>query len=138
MADHLLIRSGCETVAAIPDQAESCLGRKTYLRTPPGGWGTAEQKFAPGSPLGGTGVFKEGAHLVITFAFETIGLRRLEARAAMKNERRAEVLRTLGIVPEGMFRKSYLPNRGYLDQLLWTILDDQWQVKVIWGGGKLH
>ena len=75
---------------------------------------------------------------MITFAFETIGARWLEARAAIKNERRADGLRTLGVVPEGMFRKSYLPNRGYLDQLLWTILDDHWQAKVIWGGGKLH
>ena len=83
-------------------------------------------------------MFKEGAQLVISFAFETIGARQLEARAARKNARRAEAVITLGVVPVGMPRKSYLPNRGYLDQLLWTILDDHWQAKVIWGGGKLH
>ena len=75
---------------------------------------------------------------MITFAFEMIGARRLEARGAKKNERCAERLITLGVVAEGMFRKSYLANRGYFDQLLWTILDGQWQAKVIWGGGKLH
>ncbi len=75
---------------------------------------------------------------MITFAFETMGAHRLEERAASKNGRRADAVITLGVVPEDMFRKSYLPNRGYLDRLLWTILDDYWQAKVIWGGGKLH
>ena len=75
---------------------------------------------------------------MITFAFETLGDRRLETRAVRRNARRAEALITLGVVPQGRFRKSYLPNRGYLDDLLWMILDDHWQAKVIWGGGKLH
>ena len=138
MAGHLLPTRGCEPVASTSNQAESRLGRKTYFRTPPGGCGTAKQKLALVSPRGGTGVFKEGAQLVISFAFETIGARRLGTRAAIKHAHSADVLRTLGVVPAGMRRKSYLPNRGYLDQLLWTNLDDHWQAKVIWGGGKLH
>src|SRR2546421_10530610 len=45
------------------------------------GFGTAEWGFAIGSPYWGTGVFQKGAELVITFAFDTVGVHRLEARA---------------------------------------------------------
>src|SRR5262245_61910967 len=45
-------------------------------------FGTAEWGFAIGSPFWGTGIFQEGAQLVLEFAFDTIGVHRLEARAA--------------------------------------------------------
>src|SRR4029077_14741360 len=41
----------------------------------------AEWGFAMGSAFWGTGVFRDGAELVLKFAFDTIGVRRLEARA---------------------------------------------------------
>jgi RimJ/RimL family protein N-acetyltransferase len=31
-------------------------------------------------------------------------------------------------------RKSFLRNGDYLDQTLWTILDDDWRTKSVWGG----
>ena len=96
----------------------------------------------------GTGIFKEGAQLVITFAFKTIGVRRLEARAAAKNDYGDEAsiklgavnkaLVTLGAVQVGIFRKEFLRNGEYLDQVLRTLLGEDWQAKVIWGGGKIH
>ena len=75
---------------------------------------------------------------MITFAFETIGVHRLEARAAVKNGRGNGALKKLGAVQEGILRKSFLRNGEYLDQVLWSILDEDWQAKVIWGGGKIH
>ena len=47
------------------------------------GFGTAEWGFAIGSPFWGTGVFQDGARLVVEFAFDTVGVHRLEARAAI-------------------------------------------------------
>src|SRR5476651_2397300 len=44
---------------------------------------TAEWGFAIGSAFWGTGVFQESAALVIDFSFDTVGVRRLEARAAV-------------------------------------------------------
>jgi RimJ/RimL family protein N-acetyltransferase len=41
---------------------------------------TAEWGFAVGSAFWGTGVFRESAELLLAFAFETIGVHRLEAR----------------------------------------------------------
>src|SRR3954463_6454359 len=49
------------------------------------GFRTAEWGFAVGSPFWGTGVFAEGAEMVLEFAFNTLGVHRLEARAAMQN-----------------------------------------------------
>jgi RimJ/RimL family protein N-acetyltransferase len=100
-------------------------------------FGTAEWGFALGSPFWGTGVFQEGAELVMEFAFETIGVHRLEARAALRNSRGNGALKKIGARQEGILRKSFLRNGEYLDQALWTVLDEDWRMKVIWGGSKM-
>jgi RimJ/RimL family protein N-acetyltransferase len=104
------------------------------------GFGTAEWGFAIGSPYWGTGVFQEGAQLMISFAFETVGVHRLEARAAVRNGRGNGALRKIGAVQEGVLRKSFLKNGEYLDQVLWTILDEDWSANVDWksGEGTIH
>jgi len=104
------------------------------------GFGTAEWGFAIGSPYWGTGVFQEGARLMIRFAFETVGMHRLEARAAVRNGRGNGALRKIGAIQEGVLRKSFLKNGEYLDQMLWTILDEDWAANVDWtsGEGTIH
>jgi RimJ/RimL family protein N-acetyltransferase len=107
------------------------------LRSTEPGFGTAEWSFALGSPFWGTGVFVEGAELVTEFAFETLGVHRLEARAPIRNARGNGALLKIGATQEGILRKSFLRNGEYLDQALWTLLDEDWRMKVIWGGGKM-
>ena len=104
------------------------------------GFGTAEWGFAIGSPYWGTGVFQEGAELLVSFAFDAVGIHRLEARAAVRNGRGNGALRKIGAVQEGLLRKSFLKNGEYLDQTLWTILDEDWQAKRCWatGEGTIH
>ena len=98
------------------------------------GFGTAEWGFAIGSEFWGTGVFMDGARMVIDFAFNTIQTHRLEARAAILNGRGNGALRKIGAMQEGILRKSFLRNGEYLDQALWTILDEDWKAqRVIWG-----
>ena len=92
------------------------------------GFGTAEWGFAIGSPFWGTGVFEEGAELMLDFAFDTLGVHRLEARAAVKNGRGNGALRKIGAVQEGVLRKSFQRNGEYLDQALYAILNDDWRV----------
>ena len=87
------------------------------------GFGTAEWGFAIGSPFWGTGVFEDGADLVLDFAFDTIGVHRLEARAAVLNGRGNGALQKIGAVQEGLLRKSFQRNGQYLDQVLYAILD---------------
>ena len=88
---------------------------------------TAEWGFAIGSPFWGTGVFTEGAELMMAFVFDTIGVHRLEARAAAVNGRGNGALQKIGAVQEAILRKSFQCNGQYVDQLLYAILDQDWR-----------
>jgi len=96
------------------------------------GFGTAEWGFAIGSAFWGCGAFTEGAQLMIAFAFEKVGVHRLEARACTRNGRGNGALRKVGAVREAVLRRSFLRNGEYLDQNLWTIVDEDWKAKKIW------
>ena len=91
------------------------------------GFDTAEWGFAIGSQFWGTGIFEAGANLVLEFTFDTIGVRRLEARAAVKNGRGLGALAKVGAVQEGVLRQSFMKDGRYLDQVLLTILDKDWR-----------
>jgi RimJ/RimL family protein N-acetyltransferase len=88
---------------------------------------TAEWGFAIGSDFWGTGVFQDGAAMVLDFAFDTIGVHRLEARAAVKNGRGNGALQKLGAVQECRLRQSFQKNGEYLDQMLYAMLDTDWR-----------
>jgi RimJ/RimL family protein N-acetyltransferase len=90
-------------------------------------FGTAEWGFVVGSAFWGTGVFQDGAELMLDFAFDTLGAHRLEARAAVLNGRGNGALQKLGAVQECLLRKSFMRNGQYLDQVLYTILDSDWR-----------
>jgi ribosomal-protein-alanine N-acetyltransferase len=90
---------------------------------------SAEWGFAIGSPFWGSGVFEQGARLVIDFAFEQMDVHRLEARCAMKNGRGGNALRKLGATPEGVIRKALLCGGEYLDQVLYGIVRPEWRAR---------
>jgi [ribosomal protein S5]-alanine N-acetyltransferase len=83
----------------------------------------AEWGFALGSAFWGTGAFVESAELVLDFVFDTLGVHRLEARAAVLNGRGAGALLKLGAVQECQLRKSFFCRGAYLDQALFSIVD---------------
>jgi RimJ/RimL family protein N-acetyltransferase len=94
---------------------------------------TADWDFAIACQFRGTGVFQEAARLVVEFAFGTVGVHRLEARAAVRNGRGNGALSKLGAVREGLLRKSFLRDGEYLDQMLWSIVREDWmQSKAVW------
>ena len=97
------------------------------------GFATAEWGFAMSSEYWGTGMFVEGARMTAEFAFDVVGVHRLEARAALKNGRGNGALRKIGAVQEGVLRRSFLRNGEYLDQALWSIIADEWRAKAVWG-----
>ena len=105
---------------------DTAIGIFQVRETEPG-FGTAEWGFALGSPFWGLGIFQEGAALVLRFAFETLGIHRLEARAALRNGRGNGALRKIGAVQEGVLRKSFLRNGEYLDQALYAIVEEDWR-----------
>jgi len=90
------------------------------------GFGNAEWGFALGSAFWGTGVFVDAAALVADFTFAVIGANRLEARAATGNGRGNGALRKIGAVQEGVLRRSFLRGGEYHDQVMWSILAEDW------------
>ena len=119
--------------AVVPGGRETAIGI-FQIRRLESGFATAEWGFAIGEPFWGTGVFQDAAKATIEFAFETVGITRLEARAAVVNGRGNGALAKVGAVKEAVLRKSFLRRGEYLDQALWTILRQDWrQSKAVWG-----
>jgi RimJ/RimL family protein N-acetyltransferase len=100
------------------------------------GFRTAEWGFAMGSAYWGSGIFAEGARLVLDFAFDVIGVTRMEARAATANGRGNAALRKIGAVQEGVLRRSFLRSGIYYDQVLWGILAEDWRLQRLSQGAK--
>jgi [ribosomal protein S5]-alanine N-acetyltransferase len=122
--------------AVVPHGLDTAIGLFQVRELEPG-FATAEWGFVIGSPFWGTGVFLDGAKLMVDFTFDVLGAHRLEARAAVANGRGNGALRKIGAVQEGVLRKSFLRNGEYLDQTLWTILDEDWRSHTRWGG-QIH
>lgn len=91
------------------------------------GFSTAEWGFAIAREFWGSGVFIDGAKLVLRFTFETLGTRRLEARAALANQRGGAALCKVGAMREAILRRSLQRGGERLDQALWTILAEEWR-----------
>lgn len=99
------------------------------IRGSQAGLETAEWGFAIGSAFWGTGVFLEGAELLLEFAFDTLNVRRLEARAAVQNGRGNGALKKVGAVLEAILRRSFAKNGRLFDQVLFTILRSEWRAE---------
>lgn len=121
----------------VPDNSDFAVGLIQVRQLEPG-FATAEWGFAIGQIYWGSGLFERSACLAVTFAFDAIGVHRLEARAAVQNARGNGALRKLGATQEGVLRKSFLHRGEQLDQNLWTILADDWIPPVPARPGPVH
>ena len=105
---------------------DTAIGIFQIRETEPG-FGTAEWGFAIGSAFWGTGIFQEGAEMLLEFAFDTLNVRRLEARCAVQNGRGNGALLKMGAVQEAVLRKSFVKNGRTYDQVLFAILESDWR-----------
>jgi RimJ/RimL family protein N-acetyltransferase len=86
----------------------------------------AEWEITLAPSVRGTGVFLEAARLMGSFAFSVVGVHRLEARVLVQSGRANAALRKLGAVQEGILRRSMRHDGRYFDQVLWSILREDW------------
>jgi ribosomal-protein-alanine N-acetyltransferase len=86
----------------------------------------------------GTGIFIEAARLVGSFTFRTTGTHRLEARVLLQNGRANGALRKLGAVQEGVLRRSVRRAGEYVDQVLWSMLKEDWTEHWVSTGPRVH
>jgi len=90
------------------------------------GFESAEWECTLAPSWRGTGIFIELARLLGSFTFGTVGAHRLEARVPLQNGRGNGALRKLGAVQEGILRQSVRRGDEYVDQVLWSILKEDW------------
>jgi RimJ/RimL family protein N-acetyltransferase len=114
--------------AVVPDGMDTAIGL-FQLRSLDARFATGEWGFAVGSPFWGSGAFIAGATAVLEFAFGVIGVERLEARAVVQNGRGNGALRKIGAVQEGVLRRSFWRRGQYYDQVLWSILAEDWRAQ---------
>jgi len=117
-------RSFC--YAVVPDGEPKAVGLFQVHRLD-SGFTSAEWGFVLARPWWGTGLFDRCATTLLDFLFGPIGVRRLEARAVADNPRANGVLRRIGAVPEGRLRRSFLLGGQYHDDVLWSMLDEDWK-----------
>jgi RimJ/RimL family protein N-acetyltransferase len=98
--------------------------------------GEWECTLAPSSR--GTGVFLEAARLAGSFVFGSVGAHRLEARVLVQNGRGNGALRKLGAVQEGILRRSVRRGGQYVDQVLWSMLKEDWGDHWVAAGPRVH
>ena len=136
-AHHERTRGNSFCYGVVPEGYEDAMGLFQVRQLEPG-FGSAEWGFAIGSPFWGRGIFVEGAKAIIDFSFGVVGVQRLEARSIASNGRGNAALRKIGAMQEGTLRRSFQRNGRYFDQILWSILKDDWrQARVGWGP-RLH
>jgi RimJ/RimL family protein N-acetyltransferase len=75
----------------------------------------------------GSGVNAETKLLLLSHAFETVGLRRVEFKTDSRNERSRGALTKLGAQYEGTFRKHrILPGGEVRHSAYFSVIDDDW------------
>jgi RimJ/RimL family protein N-acetyltransferase len=89
----------------------------------------AEWGFVLGSAFWSTGVFEDAASHVLEFAFDTLHVHRLEARAVSTNVRGNGALQKLGAVTEAVLAQGLARDGQLHEQLLWAMLADDWRAQ---------
>ena len=80
-----------------------------------------------GKDFQGTGLNKHCKFLLLEFAFEKMGMERVEFRANNNNKRSIAAMQSIGCKIEGVLRNHLpLPNGGRRDSIILSILKQEW------------
>lgn len=77
----------------------------------------------------GQGIVTRACARFFDFAFDELGLHRMELSAAVGNERSRAVAARLGMREEGIARDGCRVEAGYLDLVTYGILEDEWRAR---------
>jgi RimJ/RimL family protein N-acetyltransferase len=102
------------------------------------GFEAAEWECTVAPSVRGSGIFVEAARLVGSFVFGSLNTHRIEARVLLQNGRGNGALRKLGAVQEGILRRSVRRGGEYLDQVLWSMLKEDWGDRWVAAGPRVH
>ena len=81
-----------------------------------------------GSAFQGTKVNKSCKLLLLEYAFETMGMQRVEFRADNKNHRSVAAMKSIGCTVEGVLRSNMpSPMGGRRDSIVLSVLKEEWE-----------
>lgn len=80
-----------------------------------------------GENFQGTGLNKNCKFLLLSFAFENLGVDRVEFRADNKNKRSIAAMKSIGCTEEGILRSNCASPSGRRDSIILSILKEEWQ-----------
>lgn len=81
-----------------------------------------------GKDFWGTGLNKHCKYLLLQFAFENIGMERVEFRADINNARSIAAMKKIGCVVEGVLRSNTVKRDGNRrDSIVLSILNSEWE-----------
>jgi RimJ/RimL family protein N-acetyltransferase len=84
-----------------------------------------------GEKFRGTGLNKHCKFLLLQFAFDQLGIERVEFRADARNERSIAAMKSIGCTVEGVLRNhTPLANGTRRDSIVLSILKSEWDYKV--------
>ncbi len=131
-------RAGTAVTYAVAVSAASRIVGLLQIRQLDPSFEAAEWECTIAPAARGTGIFVEAARLAASFAFGTIGVHRLEARVLLQNGRANEAARKLGAVQEGVLRRSARRSGEYFDQVLWSLLKEDWGERWVPTAPRVH
>ena len=74
----------------------------------------------------GRGIGTEATRLIVGYAFEQLGLHRIQLEVYGHNHRARRVYEKVGFVVEGVRREAQLRDGQWVDDVLMAILDHEW------------
>ncbi|MCY3505282.1 MAG: GNAT family protein [Chloroflexi bacterium] len=97
-----------------------------FVNLMPAAAGAAELGYGIARPLWGQGVVTEAANAVLQYGFDSLGLARIYAYAVVDNEASWRVMEKLGMRREGFLRRHRMIRGEYVDDVLYSIVRDDW------------
>jgi RimJ/RimL family protein N-acetyltransferase len=110
----------------VPHGLQAAVGIIQLRTLDPTSFTTVEWGFALAAAFWSTGTFVDAANLVCEFAFDTMGVHRMEGRAVEANGRGNGALLKLGAKPEGSLKRGFKGLQGYDTQIMWGLTADDW------------
>lgn len=84
-----------------------------------------------GKAFQGSGLNKHCKYLLLEFAFEKLGMERVEFRADNDNKRSIAAMKSIGCKVEGVLRSNgFKPDGTRRDSIVLSILKDEWEQEV--------
>jgi ribosomal-protein-alanine N-acetyltransferase len=126
--ERMLARAGSTYVPSVLERVEdgALLGVFTLSEIVRGCFLSAYLGYYAFAPHAGRGLMARGLRLLLRFAFEDLGLHRLEANVQPDNARSIAFVRAAGFVREGYSRGYLFIDGAWRDHERWALLREAW------------